>query len=289
MEVLLRADGTRTAGSAQKGAALYAPGAMGTEWLRLLGWRVALGVGILALWELAAGRWLDPFWFSSPLRILTHLVEWAREGSLLGHLVVTLRETFLGYLLGSATGVLVGVVLFRLEFLAKVLDPFIVAANGIPRVALAPLFIIWFGIGELSKIILASTLTFFITFYATFSGLRAVEPAYKEVARVMGASGRQIFLKVNLPAASPWIVSALKIGVPFSLIGAIIGEFMAASRGLGYMIQLNTNQFDTTGAVAGILVLMLCVMLFNGVLNRLERYVLRWRPREKAAAVRELQ
>jgi len=259
------------------------------EWPRLLGWRVAFGVGVLLLWEFAAGRWVDPFWFSSPTRIIVHLVQWTREGTLFGHLIVTLRETFFGFILGSVTGILVGLVLSRLEFVAKVLDPFIVAANGIPRVALAPLFIIWFGIGELSKIVLASTLTFFITFYATFSGLRAVEPAYQEIARVMGASERQIFFKVNLPAASPWIVSALKVAVPFSLIGAIIGEFMAASRGLGFIIQLNTNQFDTTGAVSGILVLMVCVMLFNGVLNRLERYVLRWRPRERAGEAREFQ
>lgn len=242
-----------------------------STWVRLLGWRLGFGLGVLLLWEVAAGRWLDPFWFSSPLRIAHHLADWMREGSLVGHLIVTLRETFLGFLLGSVAGVAVGVVLSRLEFLARVLDPFIV------------------GIGELSKIILASTLTFFLTFYATFSGLRAVEPAYRDVARVMGASDRQIFLKVLLPAASPWIVSALKVGVPFSLIGAIIGEFMASSRGLGYMIQLNTNQFDTTGAASGILILMVCVMLFNGVLNRLERYVLRWRPRERAEAVRELQ
>jgi sulfonate transport system permease protein len=256
---------------------------------RLLAWRVAFGVAVLGLWELAAGRLVDPFWVSSPLRIAAHLVGWVREGTLFGHLLVTLRETFLGFALGSLVGIAVGVALARLDFVARVLDPFIVAVNGIPRVALAPLFIIWFGIGELSKVVLASTLTFFLTFYATFSGLRAVEPALQAVARVMGASERQIFLKVDLPAASPWIVSALKVGVPFSLIGAIIGEFMAASRGLGYMIQLDTNQFDTTGAAAGILVLMLCVMLFNGVLNRLERYVLRWRPRERAAGARELQ
>jgi len=258
-------------------------------WLRLACWRLGFGVAILLAWELAAGRLVDPFWFSSPLRILGHLVAWAREGSLFWHLFVTLRETVLGYLLGSFCGIAVGVILARREFVAQVLDPFIVAANGVPRVALAPLFIIWFGIGELSKIILASTLTFFLTFYGTFSGLRAVEPAYKEIARVMGASERQIFAKVSLPAASPWIVAALKVGLPFALIGAIIGEFMAASRGLGYMIQLNTNQFDTTGAVTGILVLMLAVMLVNGLLNRLERYVLRWRPRERAAQARELQ
>ncbi|MBI4635997.1 MAG: ABC transporter permease subunit [Candidatus Rokubacteria bacterium] len=188
------------------------------------------------VWEIAAGRFIDPFWFSSPLRIVTHLIQWTREGALFGHLMVTLRETFLGYLLGSAAGIL----------------------------------------------------TFFITFYATFSGLRAVKPAYKEIARVVGASERQIFLKMNLPAASPWIVFALKVGVPFSLIGAIIGEFMAASRGLGYMIQFNTNQFDTTGAASEVLVLMVCVMLFNGAVNRLECYVLRWRPRAPAAPAREL-
>jgi NitT/TauT family transport system permease protein len=192
-------------------------------------------------------------------------------------------------LLGWRVGFGLGLVLSRLDFLARVLDPFVVAANGIPRVALAPLFIIWFGIGELSKIVLAGTLTFFLTFYASFSGLRAVEPADRDVARVMGASERQIFLKVFQPAACPWIVAALKIGVPFSLIGAIIGEFTAPSRGLGYMIQLNANQFDTTGAVGGIVVLMLCVMLFNDALNRPERYVLRWRPRERSAAARELQ
>jgi len=257
--------------------------------LRLLAWRLGFGLAVLVLWEAAAGRVIDPFWFSSPLRIARHLIEWVREGTLFGHLLVTLRETFLGFLLGSVAGIAVGVALSRLEFVARVLDPFIVAANGIPRVALAPLFIIWFGIGELSKIVLASTLTFFLTFYGTFSGLRAVEPAYQEIARVMGASERQIFFKVSLPAAAPWIVSALKVGVPFSLIGAIIGEFMAASRGLGYMIQFSTNQFDTTAAVSGILVLMVCVMLFNGVLNRLERYVLRWRPRERTASARELQ
>jgi NitT/TauT family transport system permease protein len=258
-------------------------------WLRLLAWRLGFGLTVLLLWELAAGRLVDPFWFSSPLRIAVHLAEWAREGSLFWHLLVTLRETFLGYALGSVTGIAVGVALARLEFVAQVLDPFIVAANGIPRVALAPLFIIWFGIGELSKVILASTLTFFLTFYGTFSGLRAVEPAYREIARVMGASERQIFVKVSLPAASPWIVTALKVGLPFALIGAIIGEFMAASRGLGYMIQLNTNQFDTTGAVSGIVVLMLAVMLVNGLLNRLERHVLRWRPRERMAEAREVQ
>src|SRR5262249_34111530 len=189
-------------------------------WLRLAAWRLGLGLALLLAWELSAGRLIDPFWFSSPLRILRHLADWAREGSLFCHLLVTLRETFFGYVLGGVSGILAGVVLARLGFVAQVLDSFIVAVNGIPRVALAPLFIIWFGIGELSKVVLASTLTFFLTFYATFSGLRAVEPAYQDVARVMGASERQIFAKVSLPAASPWIAAALKAGLPFAPAGA---------------------------------------------------------------------
>ena len=184
-------------------------------------------------------------------------------------------------------GILTGALLARLEFLGKVLDPFILALNGIPRIALAPLFIIWFGIGEPSKMVLASMLTFFLCFYATLSGLRSVDPAYIAIARVMGANERQTFLKVILPAASPWIITAMKVSVPFALVGAIVGEFMAATGGLGYKIQLYTAQFDTTGAVTGIFVLMVIVILFNTALNRLEFYVLRWRPQKDSGVTSE--
>lgn len=260
-----------------------------TDAVRLLVYRLLVAAGLIGLWEFSADRWIDPFWFSSPGRILRHLAEVTASGVIFRHLAITLWETLAGFTVGGTLGIAIGVVLSRLEMLAKVLDPFIVAVNGIPRVALAPMFIIWFGIGTLSKIILASTLVFFITFYNTFAGLRGVEPALKDIARVMGAGEGQIFWKVSLPAASPWIVTGLKVSVPFALIGAIIGEFMAASRGLGYLIQLDTNLFNTTGALAGILVLMAAVMVINGVLTRLERWVLRWRPVEKAAEVREVR
>jgi NitT/TauT family transport system permease protein len=182
-----------------------------------------------------------------------------------------------------------GALLARMEFLGKVLDPFILAANGIPRIALAPLFIIWFGIGEPSKMVLASLLSFFLCFYATLSGLRSVDPAHIAIARVMGANERQTFLKVVLPAASPWIITAMKVSVPFALVGAIVGEFMAATAGLGYKIQLYTAQFDTTGAVTGIFVLMVVVIVFNTVLNRLEAHVLRWRPQRDTGGGTEVQ
>jgi NitT/TauT family transport system permease protein len=251
--------------------------------IRLMLSRLVLAVILLGVWEYGTGRWFDAFWFSSPLRIANHFIVWVKE-DLLSHLAVTLRETFVGYIAGTLAGILVGAVLARLEFLGKVLDPFILAANGIPRIALAPLFIIWFGIGEPSKMVLASLLSFFLCFYATLSGLRSVDPAHIAIARVMGASETQTFFKVVLPAASPWIITAMKVSVPFALVGAIVGEFMAATAGLGFKIQLYTAQFDTTGAVTGIFVLMLVVVMSNSALNRLEAHVLKWRPPRDAGA-----
>ena len=251
----------------------------GVGWARLNLYRLALAVAVLGGWEFATDRWLDPFWLSSPVRIARHMAEMVTGLDLLRDLWVTMTETFLGYFAGAILGVIVGLVLSRLETLAKVLDPFIVAVNGIPRVALAPLFIIWFGIDIKSKIVLASTLVFFITFYNTFAGVRGVELSFKNVARVMGASERQIFLKVILPAASPWIITGLKMSLPFALIGAIIGEFMAASKGLGFRLQLYTGLFNTTGAIAVIFILMIMMIIFNALLNRLEEHLLRWRPK----------
>ena len=255
---------------------------------RLMIVRIILAVVLLSIWEYGTGRWFDALWFSSPLRVAKHFWTWAQD-DLLMHLIITLRETFIGYSCGTLLGIMTGALLARFAFVGKVLDPFILALNGIPRIALAPLFIIWFGIGEPSKIVLAGMLSFFLCFYATLSGLRSVDPAYLSIAQVMGATERQTFFKVVLPAASPWIITAMKIGVPFALVGAIVGEFMAATAGLGFKIQLYTAQFDTTGAVTGVLVLMVVVIAFNTCLNRLESHVLRWRPEASASGSSEVQ
>jgi NitT/TauT family transport system permease protein len=250
--------------------------------------RLGLAVALLAAWEYGTDRWFDALWISSPSRIARHFVSWLQD-DLLAHLVITLRETFVGYSCGTLLGIMTGALLVRFAFIGRVLDPFILALNGIPRIALAPLFIIWFGIGEPSKVVLAGMLSFFLCFYATLSGLRSVDAAHIAIARVMGASERQTFFKVVLPAASPWIITAMKVGVPFALVGAIVGEFMAATAGLGFKIQLYTAQFDTTGAVTGILVLMVVVVAFNSALNRLEAHVLRWRPDAAAGGGSEVQ
>ncbi len=230
------------------------------------------------MWEYGTDRWFDALWFSSPLRVARHFIVWVQDDLALASRHHAARMLHRLHRSARWLGIFTGALLARFDFLGRVLDPFILALNGIPRIALAPLFIIWFGIGEPSKIVLAGMLSFFLCFYATLSGLRSVDPAYLSIARVMGANDRQAFFKVVLPAASPWILTAMKVGVPFALVGAIVGEFMAATAGLGFKIQLYTAQFDTTGAVTGVLVLMCVVIAFNTVLNRLEAHVLRWRP-----------
>lgn len=160
------------------------------------------------------------------------------------------------------------------------LDPYIVALNGIPRIALAPLFIIWFGIGPNSKVVLVVMVVSFLTFFSTFSGIKGVDVELQNLLRIMGATERQVLLKITIPATVPWILTGLKLSVPYALVGAVVGEFVAADKGLGYLINYNTSLFSTTGALGGILVLAAVVIVCNEALNRAESRLLRWRPRE---------
>ena len=248
---------------------------------RLLLYRVLFGLALLALWEGASGRLIDPFWVSSPSRVFAYLAEVTRDGSIFEHAAVTLYETVVGFALGALTGVGFGFLLARRETLAAVLDPYIVAFNGIPRIALAPLFIIWFVIGPNSKVVLVVMVVFFLTFFSTYSGIKGVDLELQNLLRIMGASERQVLFKITVPATVPWILTGLKLSVPYALVGAVVGEFVAADKGLGYLINYNTSLFSTTGALGGILVLAAVVVLCNEVLNLTEARLLRWRPREE--------
>ena len=255
---------------------------------RLLVYRAAFGVLLLAMWELVSGRLIDPFWISSPSRVFAYLWQVVRDGSIFGHLAVTLYETVTGFLIGAVTGIGCGFLLGRRMVLAQVLDPYIVAFNGIPRIALAPLFIIWFGIGPNSKVVLVVIVVFFLTFFSTYSGVKGVDLELKNVLRIMGATERQILVKVTIPATVPWIATGLKVSVPYALVGAIVGEFIAASKGLGYLINYQTSLFSTTGALGGILIVAAIVVLSSEAINWAEAYLLRWRPREEARTDREV-
>ena len=255
---------------------------------RLFIYRLLFGFLLLSLWELSSGRFIDPFWISSPSRVFVYLWEVISDGSIFAHLAITLYETFAGFFIGALTGIGFGFLLARKEILAQILDPFIVAFNGIPRIALAPIFIIWFGIGPTSKVILVVIVVFFLTFFNTYSGVKGVDLELKNMLRIMGASERQILFKVTIPATIPWITTGLKLSVPYALVGAVVGEFIAASKGLGYLINYNTSLFSTTGALGGILILALVVVLCNEVIERTEAYLLRWRPKEEVRTGREL-
>src|SRR2546428_5377923 len=255
---------------------------------RLLVYRAGFGVLLLAMWELVSGRIIDPFWISSPSRVFAYLWQVVRDGSIFGHLAVTLYETVTGFLIGAVTGIGCGFLLGRRKILAQVLDPYIVAFNGIPRIALAPIFIIWFGIGPNSKVILVVIVVFFLTFFNTYSGVKGVDIELKNILRIMGANERQILSKVTIPATIPWITTGLKLSVPYALVGAVVGEFIAASKGLGYLINYNTSLFSTTGALGGILILALVVVFCNEAIERTEAYLLRWRPREEVKKGTEL-
>ena len=251
-------------------------------------YRLIFGLVLLTFWELSSGRLIDPFWVSSPSKVFLYLYEVFADGSIFGHLAITLYETFTGFFIGSIFGIGIGFVLGRKEVLADILDPYVVAFNGIPRIALAPLFIIWFGIGPISKVILVVSVVFFLTFFNTFAGVKSVDAELKNVLRIMGATERQVLMKITLPAIVPWIATGLKISLPYAIVAAVVGEFIAASKGLGYLINYNTSLFSTTGALGGILILALVVVVCNEAINRAEAYLLRWRPREERKGEGEL-
>ncbi|MBI2368948.1 MAG: ABC transporter permease [Deltaproteobacteria bacterium] len=255
--------------------------------MRIFWYRVLFGLAVMAFWEYSADRLISSFWVSSPSRIGRYLLEVILDGSIFDHLQITLVETLIGYVVGASVGVATGFLLARIETVAMVLDPYIIAFYGIPRIALAPLFIIWFGIGMLSKVILVITVVFFLTFFNTYSGVKGVDPELKNILRVMGAREYQIMMKITVPSTVPWIMAGLKISVPYALVGAVVGEFIAASKGLGYLIQYNSNLFNTTGAMAGIIILAVIVVVGNEIINRVENYILRWRPREKPEPTEE--
>ncbi|MFZ5817337.1 MAG: ABC transporter permease [Bacillota bacterium] len=247
----------------------------------LLLWQVGVGLSLLLLWELTSGRLYDVFWISRPSLVMEYLVQYWTDGLLMKDLTVTFKNAIIGYLLGSVFGVFFGFLLASAKRVADVLNPYIIATYGIPRIALAPLMVVWFGIGDQSKIFLAAMMAFMLTFFNTYTGVRSVEPPLLNVARVMGASKWQLVYKVILPAASPWIIAGLQVSFPNALVSAVVGEFIAASAGLGFRLSYNGNTFNTAGTMAGVLLLMVIVLILNNLLERAEAYLLRWRPKDQ--------
>lgn len=243
-------------------------------WILLV--RVAFVGGFFLLWEIASQRWIDAFLISSPSRILTSMIEGFRSGELIQHCWVTLQEIAIGFPAGVILGVGLGYAFGRSRLLAEVFEPIIIALNGIPRTALAPLFIVWLGIGIWSKVGVVFLLTFFLNFFNTYAGMRQLDQEYVDLARLMGARGWKLTFRVILPAISPYVFTGIRTSIPFAVIGAIVGEFVAATEGVGFFIRQAAGLFRTADVFVGIIVLMLMVIAMDKIAELIERRALQW-------------
>lgn len=246
---------------------------------------IALGrAGLLAAflggWGLASGRLVDRDFLSDPWAVLAALSELVASGRLWPHLGQTVGEVLAGYAIGVALGVALTVLVAAAPAAHRVLRPFLIAFYSIPKIALAPLIIMWFGLGVAPKVILAAAFVFFVVFMNMVAGVYSVNPQLLAAMRVMGASPATVLRKVTLPSSVPYLMTGLRLAVPEALIGAVVGEFISANQGLGYLVTSAAAQFNTAATMAAIVVLLLIVVAMDFGLGLTERRLLRWRPGE---------
>ncbi len=240
--------------------------------------RLLLPIVMVAGWQIGVNvRTIDPFFFSSPFAIARQFWEWGQDGALAINLGITLAETLLGYALGVAIGVATGFTLFEHPFIAAVFEPYLAVVNAIPRVILAPLFVLWFGLGMQSKVVLVAIVALLIVFFNTYTGLKEVDKNLIASMRVMGASKRKIRKFVLLPSVVVWIFGSLRATIGLAFAAAIVGEYVGSTHGLGYLIARAQGTFSSAGVFAGLGIVTLVVMIISTGLNALERYMQRWK------------
>jgi NitT/TauT family transport system permease protein len=240
--------------------------------------QILIAVAFLSLWQLlvTTGK-LDKFFFSRPSDIAGRMATWLKTGSIWPHLFTTLEEAALAFAIGASAGIVCGFALARSPRLGALADPFIRVFNALPRVVLAPIFLLWFGLGIWSKVALGVTVVFFIVFFNTHQGVRDVDKSVIDNARMLGASEWQLTRHVLMPSALTWVFSSLHISIGFAVIAVVVGEYLGSSRGVGYLISQAEGVFDTTGVFAGMAVLSAAVLLVGLGVNRLEKWLLRWK------------
>ena len=281
---------------------------LGRSALEVRVWQVALLVGALLIWQwgfvLRKQGWpvpalLDPYFISTPSEIWRRFLQlgclsdrrggWLvgsdpgflacledRENNLWFATFATLRNTFWGFVTGVAAGVFAGLALGRSEYLARIFEPYVVAFNSVPRIAVVPLIILMFGLGDMSKIVTAWVIVVFLVFFNTFEGARAVDRDHIAVARLLGASQWQIMRTVIIPSTMAWVFAALSPAISGSLIGVIVGEFIGAERGLGKLIVEAEAKAESADMMVAIFVLMVVGVALSTAIRRLQSYLLRW-------------
>ena len=240
-------------------------------------WQTGLGLVILFVWQGVSGRLVDNFFISNPFDVSRRLAAWTLDGTIFLHLWATVYATTLGFAIGAIIGAVLGIWLGISPFASRLLNPYLNALNALPKVALAPLFVLWFGLGIESKIALAAVLVLFLVFLNTFAGVRQVDQDLIDGARLMRATRMQVITKVIVPSALSWLFAGLRVSVPYALIGAVLGEMIASNRGLGYLVQFSGAQFDTAGVFAVLIVIALLAMALNFVVDMVQNRMERWR------------
>jgi len=245
--------------------------------------RIALLVVFLAGWEISTRfGWIDPFFFAQPSGIAEQIWTWIQEGTSQGPLWeqiwVTLEETVLGFAIGAATGVLAGVLLGRNKLLADIFSIYIKVANSVPRVVLGSVFIIALGLGMASKVALAVVMVFFVVFANAFQGVREADRAMIANAQILGASPWQITRHVVLPSAMSWILASLHVSFGFALVGAVVGEFLGAKKGMGLLISTAQGAFNANGVFAAMIILAVLALVVEFIITRVENHLVKWRP-----------
>lgn len=240
--------------------------------------RLLLVVFVLGLWEFGSGRWLNKYWFSSPSAIATTLSRWAADGSLWRHLSTTLTEMGLGYVIGCVAGIVLGLVLGFLPRVHRVVIPYLGGLYCLPKIALAPLFVIVLGIDLGSKVALVGITVFFLVLYATLDGIADLDRDLVESMKLMGASPREVSQKVLIPGCMRWVFSGMRIAVRYAFTAAVLGEVIASNRGVGYLVESYAGQFNSTGVFAAVLLLVLCSLTISELLTRWESSTTKGRP-----------
>ena len=254
-------------------------------------WQLGVLVAVFGAWHLLTTPGLirpllfendrqAAFFFGEPVKVFARMTSWFFvNADIYPHLWVTLLETALAFALGTALGLGMGLWLALSPLAAAIADPYIKALNSMPRVILAPIFSVWFGLGIASKVALGITLVFFIVFFNVYQGVKEVSPVVLANARMLGASPRQLLRHVYLPSATAWVFSSLHTSVGLAFVGAVVGEYLGSSRGVGYLILQAEGAFDINTVMAGILVLTVFALLLDASVGVIERRLMKWQPR----------
>jgi NitT/TauT family transport system permease protein len=259
-------------------------------------WQMGVLILILLSWHMVSRNEQTAFFLGEPITVAGRVWSWfvpvdlpanalfpdglPGRADIYLHLGITLLETVLAFAIGTVLGLACGLWLALAPTASAILDPYIKAANSMPRVILAPIFALWFGLGIWSKVALAVTLVFFIVFFNVYQGVREVSPVVLANARMLGANHRQLLRTVYLPSATSWVFSSLHTSVGLAFVGAVVGEYLGSARGVGYLILQAEGTFDVNTVFAGIVVLTACALVLDGLVGRIEQKLMKWQPRQ---------